>query len=78
MTPQLNTTRTATQKQPRLPVYVSIGEAAEALAVSTKTIRRRISTGEIPAYRFGRRNLRIRVEDLESATHRVPATRRRA
>lgn len=70
--------QTTAPKSPRLPACVSIGEAAEALAVSTKTIRRRISTGEIPAYRFGRRNLRIRVEDLESATHRVPATRHRA
>ena len=45
------------------------------MSVSTKTIRRRINDGAIPAYRFGRRNLRIRVEDLEAATHRVPAVR---
>ncbi|WP_397203236.1 hypothetical protein [Nocardioides sp.] len=38
-------------------------------------MRRRITTGEIPAYRFGRRNLRIRVEDLEAATQRVPTVR---
>ena len=75
MTTQLKTNNPTVPRQRALPVYVSIGEAAEAMSVSTKTIRRRITTGEIPAYRFGRRNLRIRVEDLEAATHRVPAVR---
>ena len=49
-----------------LLVYVSIGDAAEVMSVSTKTIRRRINDGAIPAYRFGRRNIRIRLEDLEA------------
>ena len=75
MTTQLKAIKTTVPRQRALPVYVSIGEAAEAMSVSTKTIRRRISDGAIPAYRFGRRNLRIRVEDLEAATHRVPAVR---
>ena len=75
MTTQLKTNNPTVPRQRALPVYVSIGEAAEAMSVSTKTIRRRITTGEIPAYRFGRRNLRIRVEDLEAATQRVPTVR---
>ena len=49
-----------------LLVYVSIGDAAEVMSVSTKTIQRRINDGAIPAYRFGRRNIRIRLEDLEA------------
>ena len=69
------TTQLKANRQRTLPVYVSIGQAAEAMSVSTKTIRRRINDGAIPAYRFGRRNLRIRVEDLEAVTHRVPAVR---
>ena len=75
MTTQLKANKTV-PRQRALPVYVSIGEAAEAMSVSTKTIRRRINDGAIQAYRFGRRNLRIRVEDLEAVTHRVPAVRR--
>lgn len=63
----------ATTKNKKLPVYVSLEEAAEILSVSTKTIRRRISDGTIPAYHCGRRPIRIRLEDLEGALRRIPA-----
>jgi excisionase family DNA binding protein len=33
-----------------LPVYLSLEEAAEIMSLSTRTIRRRISDGTIPAY----------------------------
>ena len=42
---------------------------------ATKTIRRRISDGTIPAYQCGRRPIRIRLEDLEAALRRIPSTR---
>jgi excisionase family DNA binding protein len=64
----------AVPKQRSLPVYLSIQEAAEVMAVNPKTIRRRISTGVLPAYRYGSRNLRVRLDDLESTLRRVPAT----
>ncbi|MCW2736817.1 MAG: binding protein excisionase family [Nocardioides sp.] len=57
-----------------LPVYLSIEEAAEVMSLSTKTIRRRISDGSIPAYRCGRRNIRIRLDELEAAFRRLPST----
>jgi excisionase family DNA binding protein len=38
-----------------LPVYVSLEEAAQVMSLSTRTIRRRISDGTIPAYQCGRR-----------------------
>jgi excisionase family DNA binding protein len=57
-----------------LPVYLSIEEAAEVMSLSTKTIRRRISDGSIPAYRCGRRNIRIRLDELEAAFRKLPAT----
>ena len=38
-------------RQRVLPVYLSIEEASEVMSLSTKTIRRRISDGSIPAYR---------------------------
>ena len=67
----------ATPRVPRqrvLPVYLSIEEAAEVMSLSTKTIRRRISDGSIPAYRCGRRNIRIRLDELEAAFRKLPAT----
>lgn len=54
-------------RQRALPVYLSIEEPAEVMSLSTKTIRRRISDGSIPAYRCGRRNIRIRLDELEAA-----------
>lgn len=57
-----------------LPVYLSIEEAAEVMSLSTKTIRRRISDGSIPAYRCGRRNIRIRLDELEAAFRKLPST----
>jgi excisionase family DNA binding protein len=71
-----NQTRTGSRvpRQRVLPVYLSIEEAAEVMSLSTKTIRRRISDGSIPAYRCGRRNIRIRLDELEAAFRKVPAT----
>jgi excisionase family DNA binding protein len=59
-----------------LPVYVSLEEAAEMMSLSTRTIRRRISDGTIPAYQCGRRSIRLRLDELESALRRIPAARR--
>lgn len=57
----------------RLPVYVSLEDAADMLSVSTRTIRRRISDGTIPAYHCGKRHIRIKLDDLENALERIPA-----
>ena len=59
-----------------LPVYVSLEEAAEMMSLSTRTIRRRISDGTIPAYQCGRRSIRVRLDELESALRRIPSARR--
>ncbi|THJ07819.1 helix-turn-helix domain-containing protein [Nocardioides sp.] len=45
------------------------------MSLSTRTIRRRISDGTIPAYQCGRRSIRIRVDELEAALRRVPSAR---
>ena len=55
-----------------LPTYLSLEEAARITDQSVKTIRRRVSDGTLPAYRFGPRNIRIKVEDLEAAARRIP------
>ncbi len=44
---------------------VSIGDAADALAVSTRTVRRYISDGHLEAVRLGRRTLGIKVDSIE-------------
>ncbi|RHW24113.1 DNA-binding protein [Nocardioides immobilis] len=46
------------------------------MSVSVKTLRRRIADGTIPAYRCGRRVIRIRVEDLERAFLPIPSAQR--
>ena len=58
-----------------IPVYLSLEEAAEAMSVSVKTIRRWIAAGTIPAYRCGKRAIRIKLEDLEAAPRKIPAAR---
>ena len=58
-----------------LPVYLSLEEAAEVMSLSVKTIRRRISDGTLPAYRYGGRSIRIRLDELEAALRRIPTAR---
>ncbi|WP_167008811.1 helix-turn-helix domain-containing protein [Mumia sp. ZJ430] len=60
------------QHAKNLPTYLSITEAAEVMSVSTKTIRRRISDGTIPAYQCGSRHIMIRLDDLEASLRRIP------
>lgn len=52
----------STASHPRL---ISIDEAAELLDSSTKTVRRFVWLGELPAVRIGSR-LKIDVRDLET------------
>lgn len=44
---------------------VSISETAEALAVSTRTVRRYIAEGRLEAVRLGRKTLRVKVDSIE-------------
>jgi excisionase family DNA binding protein len=55
--------------------YVSLVEAAALMSVSVKTVRRRIADGTLPAYRCGRRSIRVRAEDLDLAFRRIPSAR---
>lgn len=54
--------------------YVDVREAAAILKASTKTVRRRISDGSIPAIRLGHL-VRIRREDLDNVGRRIPSAR---
>ncbi len=61
---------TTTAQKP-LPTYVSLAQAAEITEQSVRTIRRRVSDGSLPAYKFGPRHIRIKLEDLEAMARRV-------
>lgn len=51
---------------------VSIQAAAKAFGVSVDTVRRRISDGSLPAYRLGKRLIRVSVRDLDLMFSRIP------
>lgn len=50
----------------------SIPQAAEYAGVCTKTLRRRIADGSVPAYRFGPRVLRVDLDELDAAMRPIP------
>lgn len=54
--------------------FISLAAAADILGVSVHTLRRRIAAGELPAFRTGRRIIRVRISDLERLLRRVPST----
>lgn len=54
--------------------FISLSAAANILGISVHTLRRRIAAGELPAFRTGRRIIRIRVSDLKKLLRRVPTT----
>lgn len=45
---------------------VGIPEAATYLDVDHKTIRRLIASGDLPAYRLGRRLIKVKITDLDA------------
>ncbi|MBN9104818.1 MAG: helix-turn-helix domain-containing protein [Propionibacteriaceae bacterium] len=53
--------------------FISLSAAADILGISVHTLRRRIAAGELPAFRTGRRIIRVRVGDLEKMLRRVPS-----
>lgn len=51
----------------------TIAEAARHKGVSTVTVRRWISRGDLPAYRVGPKLIRIRPADLDAVGRRIPS-----
>lgn len=51
--------------------YLSLAEAAVHTDLSTKTLRRRIADGTLPAYRAGRL-IKVRPEDLDALFRQIP------
>jgi excisionase family DNA binding protein len=47
--------------------YVTQQEAADILGVTDRTVRTMIAENRLPAYRVGKRLIRLRLEDVEAA-----------
>ncbi|MCG7597842.1 helix-turn-helix domain-containing protein [Mycobacterium sp. PSTR-4-N] len=54
------------QRRNPAPAYFGIPDAAAYLGVEHKTVRRLITSGELPAYRLGKRLIKIKVADLDA------------
>lgn len=52
--------------------FISLAATADILGISVHMLRRRIAAGELPAFRSGRRIIRVRLGDLERILRRVP------
>lgn len=57
-----------------LPALLTLSETADALSTSVQTVRRMISRGDLPAYRYGPRLIRIDADDLRALRTPVTAT----
>lgn len=52
--------------------FESLADAAERTGLSTRTLRRRISEGLLPAYRSGPRVIRVDPDDVDHMFQRIP------
>ena len=68
-------TLNATRRAPNPPTreWLSLQEAATIFGISVDTLRRSVSSGKLPASRFGRRLIRVRITDLERLYRPIPA-----
>lgn len=55
-----------------MPTYLSLADAAEWAGVCERTMRRYIAEGRIPAYRLGKRRVRVKADDLDALFTRIP------
>ena len=73
--PSCNPARQSTAERFGLNAQLTLAEAADVLGVSLSTMRRLISRGELRAYYYGPRVLRIDPADLRKMRREVnPAT----
>lgn len=53
--------------------WMTVKDGAAMCGKSTKTIRRLIAQGSLPAYRFGPKSILIKRSDLEALIRPIPA-----
>lgn len=51
---------------------VTLAQAAEALSLHERTIRRYIAQGRITGYRIGQRSLRVDLDEVEALATPIP------
>jgi excisionase family DNA binding protein len=51
---------------------MSITQVADYLGIGEKTVRRFISSGELPAFRLGKRAIRMHEKDVQALLRRIP------
>ena len=55
--------------------YESLTAAAERTGLSIRTLRRRIASGDLAAYRTGPRIIRVNPDDVDRLMVRIPTAR---
>jgi excisionase family DNA binding protein len=61
----------ATRKT-RTGEWVTIADAAEYLGTCTRTVRRRIADGSLPARRLGAQAIRVNIADVDALLRPIP------
>jgi excisionase family DNA binding protein len=62
------------KRQSVIPVHISKREATLVLGCSMPTVESLIKTGQLPAYRFGPRSVRLKLADVEALLQPVNTT----
>ena len=52
--------------------FCTIGQAADFLGLTERSIRRYIADGKLPAFRLGEKQIRIRVADVDTLLVPIP------
>ena len=52
--------------------WLTQAEAADYLGITDRTGRNLIAAGDLPAYRLGKRMMRINADDLDAMLRRIP------
>lgn len=63
-----------TKPQAVIPTYISKRDAILLLGCSMPTLDSLIKTGQLPAYRFGPRSVRLKLADVEALLEPVTPT----
>lgn len=56
--------------------YISIGDAAEYLSVTDRTVRNFIAEGRLTGYRIGRRTIRVDRTEVDALLTPIPTAAR--
>jgi excisionase family DNA binding protein len=63
---------------PAEPRWATLAQASDYSTIPVKTLRDWASRGRLPLYRFGPRQLRVDLNDIDALVRRVPTASGRA